>query len=109
MHFGAGRFECLPSKCILSLSLSKGNVPLKIYHNASQVSAGHAHSAAVTTDGELYCWGNNKGGCCGQPLAARSVVRYYYSFFRLFNSSKHVYVFPTQINGGMVVGFMDQL
>jgi alpha-tubulin suppressor-like RCC1 family protein len=27
--------------------------------DASQVSAGHDHTCAVTGDGELYCWGNN--------------------------------------------------
>jgi alpha-tubulin suppressor-like RCC1 family protein len=28
-------------------------------NGASQVSAGHDHTCAVTGDGELYCWGNN--------------------------------------------------
>ncbi len=80
MHFGAGRFECLSSK-LYSLSLSLKEMSRLKYIITSQVSAGHAHSAAITTDGELYCWGNNKGGCCGQPLATRSVVQYDNSFF----------------------------
>ena len=31
-----------------------------------QASAGYQHSSLVTADGELYCWGHNKGGCCGK-------------------------------------------
>eukprot|EP01038_Epipyxis_sp_PR26KG_P010397 gene10397-13965_t len=30
-----------------------------------QVSAGFLHTALVSAEGELLCWGNNKGGCCG--------------------------------------------
>lgn len=33
-----------------------------------QVSAGYMHTALVSAEGELYCWGHNKTGCCGQPL-----------------------------------------
>ena len=32
-----------------------------------QASAGYQHSSLVTAEGELYCWGHNKGGCCGKP------------------------------------------
>jgi len=32
-----------------------------------QVSAGFTHSGAVSASGELFCWGNNSGGCCGAP------------------------------------------
>ena len=31
-----------------------------------QVSAGFGHQSAVTSEGELLCWGNNRNGCCGQ-------------------------------------------
>lgn len=34
-----------------------------------QVSAGFMHVAMVSAEGELYCWGSNRSGCCGQPLA----------------------------------------
>ena len=34
-----------------------------------QISAGFLHQSAVTYDGELLCWGNNRKGCCGQPLS----------------------------------------
>lgn len=33
-----------------------------------QVSAGFMHTAVVSAEGELYCWGSNRSGCCGQPL-----------------------------------------
>lgn len=29
------------------------------------VSAGYRHSALISADGELFCWGSNVGGCCG--------------------------------------------
>ena len=32
-----------------------------------QVSAGFRHNALVTTDGELWTWGHNVGGCLGLP------------------------------------------
>ena len=49
-----------------------------------QVSAGFEHCGAVTQAGELYCWGMNRGGCCGQPphvriLAAPTLVRCLYT------------------------------
>jgi len=31
------------------------------------VAAGFTHSACVAATGELFCWGNNEGGCCGAP------------------------------------------
>jgi alpha-tubulin suppressor-like RCC1 family protein len=30
-----------------------------------QASAGFQHTVLVTSEGEMYCWGHNKGGCCG--------------------------------------------
>ncbi|KAG5180100.1 guanyl nucleotide exchange factor [Tribonema minus] len=38
------------------------------------VSAGHAHSAVITGEGELYTWGSNRGGCCGHPLGTAFVA-----------------------------------
>ena len=35
------------------------NTPIK------QSSAGYQHTALISADGELYCWGSNKNGCCG--------------------------------------------
>jgi alpha-tubulin suppressor-like RCC1 family protein len=35
------------------------------------VSAGYAHSAVISGEGELYTWGNNRGGCCGHPLSVK--------------------------------------
>lgn len=32
-----------------------------------QVAAGHAHSCAISSEGELYTWGGNDGGCSGHP------------------------------------------
>jgi alpha-tubulin suppressor-like RCC1 family protein len=34
-------------------------------HSFSQVSAGTAHTCGLTTDGALYCWGNNAWGQLG--------------------------------------------
>ena len=46
-----------------SLKSAKNEVLIK------QISAGFLHQSAVTYDGELLCWGNNRKGCCGQPLS----------------------------------------
>ena len=35
------------------------------------LSAGFCHSSVITSDGELYSWGMNRAGCCGQPVATR--------------------------------------
>lgn len=37
------------------------------------ISCGSAHTAAVTTRGELYTWGSNVSGCLGHPIAYKSV------------------------------------
>jgi E3 ubiquitin-protein ligase HERC2 len=31
------------------------------------VAAGSSHQVFISQSGELYCWGQNKHGCCGQP------------------------------------------
>lgn len=33
------------------------------------VSAGFMHSVLISAEGELFAWGHNRNGCCGQPLA----------------------------------------
>jgi len=38
-----------------------------------QLSAGFSHQAVVTIDGELFTWGDNRGGCCGHDPLLRSV------------------------------------
>mmetsp|Transcript_28680 Transcript_28680/g.39355 ORF Transcript_28680/g.39355 Transcript_28680/m.39355 type:complete len:724 (+) Transcript_28680:94-2265(+) len=53
-------------------------VPIK------QVSAGYMHSVLVSAEGELFCFGHNKGGCCGLPTPQLFVehptsVRFLYS------------------------------
>jgi len=37
------------------------------------ISAGNHHQAVVTNAGEVYCWGDNRNGCCGQPREMRFV------------------------------------
>ncbi|CAM9760364.1 unnamed protein product, partial [Phaeothamnion confervicola] len=37
------------------------------------VSAGYAHNAAVTAEGELYTWGSNRTGCLGFPTTRKFV------------------------------------
>jgi len=40
------------------------------------ISAGYSHCSFVSEAGELYCWGHNKGGCCGQdPTSATFITR----------------------------------
>ncbi|MCH5324200.1 MAG: hypothetical protein J1E39_03200 [Eubacterium sp.] len=39
--------------------------PIKIMDNVVSVSLGNAHSAAITTDGDLYMWGWNESGMIG--------------------------------------------
>ena len=53
-------------------------VPIK------QVSAGFMHTVLVSAEGEMFCFGHNKGGCCGQPasqlfLEHPTSVRFLYS------------------------------
>jgi Ca2+-binding EF-hand superfamily protein len=38
-----------------------------------QVSAGYGHSAALSSEGELFTWGGNRNGCCGHPLPLKFV------------------------------------
>ena len=33
------------------------------------ISAGYSHQAFVSESGEIYCWGQNLHGCCGQPTS----------------------------------------
>lgn len=35
-------------------------------HVVKQISAGYSHQSFVTQSGELFCWGSNLHGCCGQ-------------------------------------------
>jgi hypothetical protein len=46
---------------VFTLVESMKHVPVQ------QVSAGFRHNALVTTDGELWTWGHNVGGCLGLP------------------------------------------
>ncbi len=52
-----------------SLTLLPGQV------TAKQVSVGGQHSCAVTTDGDLYCWGNNSVGQLGTGSVSGSQFR----------------------------------
>lgn len=39
-----------------------------------QVASGYSHSCAVTTLGEVYCWGDNSGGQLGDGTSVNSAV-----------------------------------
>ena len=40
------------------------------------ISAGYSHCSFVSEAGELYCWGHNISGCCGQdPTSATFITR----------------------------------
>ncbi len=43
----------------------KSTIPIKIMDNVVSVSLGYWHSAAITTDGSLYTWGDNDYGQLG--------------------------------------------
>jgi len=49
------KYSCLEER-------EKGAAAIRI----RQISAGYCHQTAITTEGELFCWGRNKNGCCGQ-------------------------------------------
>jgi serine/threonine-protein kinase len=40
-------------------------IPVKVLSDVSSMSFGANHSAAMTTKGELYCWGDNEKGQVG--------------------------------------------
>lgn len=40
---------------------------------SSKVSAGYTHSCCLTTEGELYTWGNNQDGCLGHAPVLKFV------------------------------------
>ena len=50
------------------------NVPIKTMDNVASVSLGYEHSAAITSDGSLYMWGNNGVGQLGNGTTEDSVV-----------------------------------
>jgi hypothetical protein len=62
------------------------HIPIK------HVSAGYLHTALVSADGELFCFGHNKNGCCGLP-AAQLFVEYP-------TSVKFLYTSPTNLSIG---------
>ena len=39
------------------------------------ISAGHSHQSFVTSSGELFCWGQNFRGCCGQDEHAKFIPK----------------------------------
>lgn len=41
--------------------------------NVCQLSAGYAHSGVITTEGEVFTWGNNAGGGAAQPLVQKFI------------------------------------
>lgn len=54
---------------VFTLLKDMEDLPVKV------VSAGYHHSAIVTTEGELYTWGQNKGLCCGVIHSAKFIER----------------------------------
>ena len=48
--------------------------PVKIMENVAMVRTQHSNTAAVTTDGDLYCWGGNEWGQIGNGTLVRQVT-----------------------------------
>ena len=48
--------------------------PEKIMENVAMVRTQHSNTAAVTTDGDLYCWGGNEWGQIGNGTLVRQVT-----------------------------------
>jgi hypothetical protein len=48
-------------------SFTRLDIPANREITVKQVSAGFSHSALVTAEGELYCWGRNDSSCCAAP------------------------------------------
>ena len=48
--------------------------PVKIMKNVTMVRTQHSNTAAVTTDGDLYCWGGNEWGQIGNGTLVRQVT-----------------------------------
>lgn len=44
------------------------DLPVKIMSNVAQVSTGGGIRGAITTNGDLYCWGSNSGGGVGNGI-----------------------------------------
>ena len=42
-------------------------------HQAMQVACGARHSAAISSDGRVFCWGWDLHGQCGQGTVADNV------------------------------------
>ena len=71
------RVPSLPPRNVPALSLTQDGAPPQSLDTVSVcgLAAGFCHSAIITTEGELWCWGANEQGCCGQPLATKFVFR----------------------------------
>lgn len=81
-----GRLYCAgPYSCLGNYCPEFTHVPLQVAgaDNSSlankiirirQMSAGHCHQAVVSTTNELYCWGRNDNGCCGQDPRCQNFI-----------------------------------
>lgn len=58
----------------LNTVLRAGNVPVKIMDNVASVYLGGYHSAAMTSRGDLYIWGENHFGEPGDGTTEDSLV-----------------------------------
>ena len=60
-----GTVQCNPTPTIVSLP---GGV------SAASVTVGLRHTCITTTDGDVYCWGDNRAGQLGVPLSTTSTA-----------------------------------
>ncbi|MEI7441268.1 MAG: hypothetical protein WCK43_06510, partial [bacterium] len=72
-----GNRPAKPPAATIDASQSQVERPtlISIPGSATQISAGHSHSCALTSTGDIWCWGNNSNRQLGNPSKTTSISR----------------------------------